>query len=336
MRTPTREHFSGCIIGQCLGDALGFPVEGAPPEVCRRYVDEVLRKGRAGEGGRPPFRFGQYTDDSQLARELMQSYVACKGFDPEDYARRVAEIFTTGRIVGRGIACDAAARRLIGGAPWDEAGEPAPSAGNGTAMRAAPVGLMHFDEPGRMLDVAHRQGWITHHDPRCSAGSAVIAGAVALGMQTEAIDPPAFLGQLADWAGRFSEEFAGYVRRLEGWLKLAPDEAVGPIAEVGVAPEFRAEQWPGISPFVVGSVLWSLYAFLRSPDDYWETACTAIAVGGDVDTTGAMAGAISGAHVGLDGLPADLAATVNDHGEWGCEELVALAQQCYELKMRDA
>jgi ADP-ribosylglycohydrolase len=44
-------------------------------------------------------------------------------------------------------------------------------------------------------------------------------------------------------------------------------------------------------------VLWSLYSFLRSPEDYWETVCTAIAVGGDVDTTAAMAGAVSGAYL---------------------------------------
>jgi ADP-ribosylglycohydrolase len=34
-----------------------------------------------------------------------------------------------------------------------------------------------------------------------------------------------------------------------------------------------------------------------------ESICTAIAVGGDVDTTAAMTGAMSGALVGLDRLP---------------------------------
>ena len=53
-------------------------------------------------------------------------------------------------------------------------------------------------------------------------------------------------------------------------------------------------------------MLWSLYAFLRSPDDYWETICTAIGVGGDTDTMAAIAGAISGARLGVAALPADL------------------------------
>ena len=42
---PTKEQFEGCLIGQCVGDALGFAVEGQPPAVCRGYVEEALDKG---------------------------------------------------------------------------------------------------------------------------------------------------------------------------------------------------------------------------------------------------------------------------------------------------
>jgi ADP-ribosylglycohydrolase len=83
---------------------------------------------------------------------------------------------------------------------------------------------------------------------------------------------------------------------------------------------------------VVGSVLWSLYSFLRSPDDYWETIGTAIAVGGDVDTTAAMAGAISGARLGLAQLPEDPAQGLTDQGTWGYSELVELAHECHALR----
>ncbi len=34
-----RERFSGCLIGQCLGDALGFPVEGLPPDLVPALTD---------------------------------------------------------------------------------------------------------------------------------------------------------------------------------------------------------------------------------------------------------------------------------------------------------
>jgi hypothetical protein len=76
-------------------------------------------------------------------------------------------------------------------------------------------------------------------------------------------------------------------------LHQPPARAVDWIGRVGLQPDYT-DFWNGISPFVTSSVLWSLYSFLRSPDDYWEAICTAIAVGGDVDTTAAMTGAIAG------------------------------------------
>ena len=127
---PTKEQFRGCLIGQCVGDALGFVVEGHSPEVCREYVEEALSEGHLGDRHRGRYTFGQYSDDSQLARELLQSYAPHGRFDPEDYARRIAAIFSEGRIVGRGRATEEAAQRLARGVPWQEAGTSAPSAGN--------------------------------------------------------------------------------------------------------------------------------------------------------------------------------------------------------------
>lgn len=73
-------------------------------------------------------------------------------------------------------------------------------------------------------------------------------------------------------------------------------------------------------------------SFLRTPEDYWETVGTAIVPGGDVDTTAAMAGAISGTHVGIWGLPSELVEQVNDQGQWGFGELVELSHRCYRIR----
>ncbi|MDP9352659.1 MAG: ADP-ribosylglycohydrolase family protein [Chloroflexota bacterium] len=325
---PRLEQFTGCLIGQCLGDALGFPVEGQPPEICRRHVQEVLRNRSVPIRGRGPFPFGQYSDDSQLARELLESYVSCGRFDPANYAARIASIFEEGRIVGRGRATEEAAVRLAQGWDWTEAGTPAPSAGNGSAMRAAPIGLLFYDRPRELIQAAYDQSWITHQDPRCSAGSVAIAGAVALVLRDEPLEPVSFLCALAERVGHIHEPFAEDLRRLVEWLDLPPEAAVLPISRAGLAADFK-DAWQGISPFVVGSVLWSLYAFLRTPDDYWETICTAIEVGGDVDTTAAMAGAISGAHIGVAQLPRELALHLTDSGTWERGELLRLATEAH-------
>src|SRR5262249_18401814 len=151
------DRFSGCLVGQCAGDAVGFLVEGQASARCAHFVETAVRADRLHEWGRGPFPFGQYSDDSQLARELIESWVACRGFSPEDYARRIAAIFVEDRIVGRGRATEQAAHRLAAGVPWYQSGEPAPQAGNGSAMRAAPVGLFCRD-PKMLVSVAHDQG----------------------------------------------------------------------------------------------------------------------------------------------------------------------------------
>jgi ADP-ribosylglycohydrolase len=332
-KNPTRKQFQGCLVGQALGDALGFVVEGQPSTFCRRYVDERLGGDRILGPGRGPFPLGQYSDDTQLARELMQSYASCGGFDPEDYARRIAAIFWENRIVGRGRATEEAAERLARGVPWREAGTPPPSAGNGSAMRAGPIGLLFHDDPEGMVQAAHEQGFITHRDTRCSAGAIAIAGAVALALRESPVERLEFLGKLAELTKPVEPPFAEALISLSGWVSLLPEQAVTHISRVGFERKLE-EGWDEITPFVMPSVLWSLYSFLRSPEDYWETIRTAIAVGGDVDTTAAMAGAISGAHLGLGAVPRKLVARLTDRGFWGLPELTDLAGKCYEIKMR--
>jgi ADP-ribosylglycohydrolase len=331
-KLPGKDYFSGCLIGQCLGDASGFPVEGYSPDICRRYVEEVLKRGGAEEARRDPFPFGQYTDDSQLARELLHSYVTRRCFDPQDYARRIAAIFVEGRIVGYGRATEEAALRLAHGVSWKEAGTPSPSAGNGSAMRAAPVGLFSFDNHRLLIKHAVDQGRITHRDERCSAGAVAIAGAVSLVMDRKPVKKEAILAQLSEWTRGISSSVSSFILKLKDWTTLPPPEAARRVAGAGLDSDYPYDRH-GISPFVTGSVLWSLYSFLRTPDDYWETICTAISAGGDTDTTTAMAGAISGAYAGLGALPSSLTRRLTDNGTWGYDDLLQLAHKCHDIKM---
>jgi ADP-ribosylglycohydrolase len=331
MRHPRKEQFSGSLIGQCLGDALGFIVEGHPHEFCLNYIEKVVKSGQIEQMHRGHYCFGQYSDDSQLARELIRSYVSCRTLDPADYARRIAHIFAESKIVGYGRATLEAAQRLQRGMSWDKAGTPPPSAGNGSAMRAGPVGLMFFDDPENLIHAACDQGRITHSDTRCSGGALAIAGAVALALTQEHLDINSFLSQLTTWTRRVDESIAQGIHHLEQWRTLPPQQVVRTLIDNGFAPGY----YQGLSPFVTGSVLWSLYSFLTTPNDYRETVYTAIAVGGDVDTTAAMAGAISGAYLGLEALPSELTSYLTDQGTWNYDDLVELAHTCYDIKMQN-
>ena len=54
MTLPRPEQFSGCLIGQCLGDATGCRVEGYAPEACQNYVKYELGIKQPGDRDRFP------------------------------------------------------------------------------------------------------------------------------------------------------------------------------------------------------------------------------------------------------------------------------------------
>jgi ADP-ribosylglycohydrolase len=188
------------------------------------------------------------------------------------------------------------------------------------------MGLL-FRDTRTMCRAAEEQARVTHLDPRCAAGSVVIARAVALAAQRRPLDAGDFIEDLATCAETCHSSMAAAVRGLNDWVPFPPIRAARHLHALGLDPVHNST-WQGISAFVIPSVLWSLYSFLRSPDDYWETICIAIGVGGDSDTMAAMAGAISGARVGVEALPSGLLERINDRGEWGAPALADLARAC--------
>jgi poly(ADP-ribose) glycohydrolase ARH3 len=323
------DRFVGSFLGLCLGDALGAPVEAASPDVARRYVQQELRTGKAGQRGRAGFPFGQVTDDSQLSRELLISIAERRTADPAHFASRLSVLVAMNRVIGAGPGTIATGSRLRQGMPWDQAGEPAPYCGNGAAMRVAPLGVLWAQDPHRLIRSVVAQARVTHHDYRCAAGAVAIAAGSMVACRSTRLNPAEMCAHIARLAGQVDGGIADAIGNVEDLLTIEPEQAMAKI--YCKPPEADSPPaWRGISNEVTGSVCWSLYAFLRSPDDYWETICTAISAGGDTDTTAAMAGGMVGARVGVKGLPQELLDELNDQGEWKVAELTSLAQRCYE------
>jgi ADP-ribosylglycohydrolase len=293
-------------------------------------VDLWLRAGRAGERSHPDFPFGQYSDDTQLARELLLSFREQRGWDPSAYAGRIARLFQESRDVGAGSGTRSAALRLIQGVTWSEAGTPAPYAGNGSAIRAGPLGLL-FSSSEKICCVAEEQSRITHRDSRCAAGAAAIALALSLAARPARVGAGEFLDEVAHSVEMIDSSVARALNESSRWFGLEPVAAAQRLHQSGLDGAYP--EWQGISAFVTPSVLWSLYSFLRSPDDYWESVCTAIAVGGDTDSMAAMAGAISGARLGPAAVPRALVSRLNDRGEWRAQALALLARDCAALSV---
>jgi ADP-ribosylglycohydrolase len=178
-------------------------------------------------------------------------------------------------------------------------------AGNGAAMRASPIGLWNWDDPSKIARDAEIQGVITHKDPRAIAGGGALAAAVLAALSDERPLPERFCGFVAEVAGAHSPHFADSVRDVAHMVRWEPRSAIAAISRMGLEPG-QSSDWPGISPFVVPSVCMAIWSFLREPEDFRAALRLALLAGGDADTTAAMTGAMSGAHLGMAGIPARL------------------------------
>ena len=327
MTEEMKDRFRGCLIGQALGDACGFPLEGMPVKRCQEQASKaVAGKLERSEAG---FAFGQYTDDTQMAVAIAKSLVSKNTADPDHVSTYFSELWSSGRIVGQGLACRQAILNIQDGVPWDEAGAPEGRAGNGTAMRTAPVGLFFHQDSEALFKAADEIARITHRDKRSRAGAVAVSQAVAQLVQGGEPSPAAILEPAAAMASRLHKDFADLILQLGTHLDDPEEEAVKWFTTVGFT-DGGTDGWEGITPYVIPTVLGSFYAFLKHPKEYTSAIQFVISCGGDVDTTAAITGALVGTHLGLTALP-DLAKKINDRGRNNYNDLVALADQLFKL-----
>ena len=303
------DRFVGCLLGLAIGDALGMPFEGMPAGVIARYHGRVtdLRPGR-GLGA------GQFTDDTQMAICIAESIVARGRVDPADVAERFVAWFEGGDVRGIGGACLEGILNLRRGVPWWESGKRGRwAAGNGAAMRIAPVGLLDCRDLERLRKDVHDVSIITHRNAEAVAGAQAVAYAVAK-LATGKANPSALLDEVVAFIGRC--EVARSLARAKELL--AAD-----------TPTAEALAVLGTSGYVVHTVASAFYCFLRTPRNFERTVIAAVMGGRDTDTVAAIAGAISGAHNGVGGIPKRWLEGVED-----AERLADLARKIYLLQER--
>ena len=294
------DRFRGSLLWGAVGDALGRPTEARSWERIREIwgPDGVtdLHPWHGWESG----PIGTWTDDTQLTIEVAETILESDGHvDPERFSERLCDWLPHGR--GKGRATTAAVEALESGEPWWEAGVSVDSAGNGAAMRAAPVGLAWALAPdaGPLVREAVLSALPTHAHRVGVAGAVAIAAGVAYGIRDagRALDPGRLLTFVADAiAGIETRPTAlrsdhdveitlhDRILEVEGLLGLDPREV------------FTERLWSGA--YAMESVPAAFFSFLRSPDEPVAVLLTAANAGHDTDTIASMAGNLVGARVG--------------------------------------
>lgn len=300
-------------MGTMLGDALGMPVEGWPPQRIQAVhgrVDRLL-SGRLAAGS--------YTDDSQMMIAILETLAHCGRLDPAHLAGRFLALYQPERGYGGRMA--EVMRRIGQGLPWEQVGSD--SWGNGGAMRVGPLGAVYPEEPDALLGAALAQCRVTHHHPRALAGAAALALGVGLacrlGARGEKPRPRDFVDHLADRVEGIDSHLAQRLRAMPPLEPGREDQARAALIAAYARDVSAAEAMPA-----------ALGAFLAA-ENAPQAVILAVSLGGDADTIAAMTGALAGAYWGREAWPGDWLAGL-ESGDRGRDHVLTLCHDIIEQK----
>ncbi|MGD9037987.1 MAG: ADP-ribosylglycohydrolase family protein [Desulfobacteraceae bacterium] len=282
MTIDIRAKYLGGMVGSALGDAIGELAFMIPQrERLSSNLDHVSEL--------------RYTDDTAMAIGLAESIIKVNGIDQQDlgdtfnanfqrepwrgYASGPPTIFSL--VEKRGFSYTEAAREMFGGTG---------SLGNGAAMRIVPLGLFFHQAPD-LYNLASLSAQVTHAHPVGMDGAAVQTLAVANAVK---LDP-----QKEFPLQRYIQGLIDFARTLEIQTKM---QRIQELLSEKVSPH-EASDVLGRTVAVHESMPFAVYSFLKYPKSFEECLFCAILHGGDRDTLGAMACAISGAYLGLEAIP---------------------------------
>lgn len=253
-----------CLTGLALGDALGATTEFMTPAEIR--AAHGVHRHIAG-GGWLGLRPGRVTDDTEMSLCIARASAAAGGWDLRGVAEALAGWLRAGP-VDVGATCRRGIRAyMLHGqleAPPDEW-----DAGNGAAMRMAPVALLTLGSDALLERLALEQAHLTHNHPLSDAAC------VAVGRMVQAAVTGASAYQLHAVTRQLAARHPAF--------------------------DFRAYRGEA-SGYVVDTLRTVFHHFFTTSD--FESCLVAVVnQGGDADTTGAVAGAIAGAFYGPKALP---------------------------------
>ncbi len=312
------DRFRGSILGLAIGDALGHPTEfvGSLAGIRERW-------GGAGVTGFEPagrHPAGTFTDDTQMAIAVARALVRAGHRDLDTLMSVMGQEFVAWsrhpeNNRAPGGTCLSGCRSLAAGSPWREAGVKG-SKGCGAAMRAAPVGLYFHDDTEALVRVAAAQSVLTHTHPTGIASSVAAAAPVAWAARGNG-----FAGMLdftRDCVLRLTddvlEELGGTPELIE---RHGVREMLAALDDVAATLDRQADDvcallgggWVGEE--AVATALWCVH---HASGDFRDSVLRGANSSGDSDSIACIAGSITGAMRGVDGIPERWARDVEKAG----------------------
>ena len=334
-----RDRIMGAIMGVFIGDALGvgthwyYDLDGLKNDFgpwISDYHDPKL--GSTGEFAKvhqwrydQGVRAGDLSQTGQLYRMLAESIVDKGDYDRADYAARVDELFKT--LNGKnysGLYTDAAIRETWknrnAGVPWDDPKVGSNAITSDAAQMNVALAVLYFENPETLAKKANSHTKLFYHNDFTithSVAYALVVGGLINGVPLE----------------HMAEHINSINARVLTQNALYYDSRIQ--VENGQSawdPELRFSS-PHLASKVYGQhceiqqLLPGAYYFIHHfQDDFEGAVLAAINGGGNNMARAALTGGMSGAMVGLSGIPERFITGLNDH-----EHLLKLAEKIADL-----
>ncbi len=301
------DRFVGCFLGLAAGDALGMPTEGYSANEIRSTFGTIRDMMPAPKGHfHSGLLAGQFTDDTQETLILAESLIESCGFSGDHFAEKLKDwgsAWTLDERLNRGVGFTtrSSVEQMLSGTPWQESGLRIPTCGS--AMRAAPIGLLYYWDLTLVGRYADLQSISTHCSPAARAGSIAVAAGVALCLA--GFPKTAILRMAANLSSRAEKEFADRLLWAGSLMEIDPADA---LLDIGNTPD------------VSETVPAAFYCFLKFEPE--EALIFAASSGGDTDSIACIAGALCGALYGTSWIPRRWLSCLEDK-----ERIIKIAEQ---------
>ncbi len=361
--TALERRATGCLAGAAVGDALGGATEGWSPQQIRErhdgpvtgIVGPFLPDWREARPASPYHKGdGHVTDDTLMTNLLVKVYAEKRDhLDAFDIAERLVPLLLGEKVWIPEFERESipllrvflAEKWLVARLHYGHVDPREAGVGNivncGAAMYVAPVGVANAGNPsGAYVEALEIAGAHQSSYGREAAGvfAAAVAAALIPGATVDAVIA-ACLSLAKDGTRAAIEAVCAKAADLDDCLEAAGDlrAAMAPFDTVG--PDYRDPGLGARRPSRLHSIeeLPVALGMLRIADgDYRRAVLGAVNYGRDADSIATMAGAISGALHGLDGVPRDWRKQVADASRLDLEatgrEMAAVAR---EIAARD-
>lgn len=293
------------IMGLVVGDAFGSPAQFLDRE---EFADDPITEMEYCECfNTPP---GSWTDDSSMTIATLDSLIKEKGYNLDEIAKNFVRWLELGDFTPFGRAYDVGNSCYKGITNYERSKDAKTSGGNeeydngnGSLMRIMPMCLYAYELQKRIctsdnevIQMIHEVSGITHRHLRAQMACGLYFYMVKSILDNKAFDKGLSMQQCLQQGIDAGLKYYG--QDIRNLTEIAYYGRLFDLEELkNMSPELIRS-----SGYVIETIETVCYN-LTNNDTYEGTLISTVNMGGDADTTGAIAGGLAGLYYGYESIP---------------------------------